>query len=80
MNKARRNEIERIINALEDLRDDILNVADDERDAFDNMPESLQQSERGEQMEMNADDLCCVYDDLDSVITSLTDILDNNNG
>lgn len=78
MNKTRRNELERIINALEDLRDDIQNVADDEREAFDNMPESLQQSERGEQIEMNADDLCCVYDDLDNTINALTDILDNN--
>lgn len=78
MNKARRNELERIINALEDLRDKLFNVASDEREAFDNMPESLQQSERGEQIEMNADDLCCAYDDLDNTINALTDILDNN--
>lgn len=36
---------------LESLREDLERVKDDEQDSFDNMPESLQQGERGEAME-----------------------------
>jgi hypothetical protein len=44
MNKDRRN---RIANIISDL-DDILS---EEQDAYDNLPESFQQSERGEKMQ-----------------------------
>ena len=53
-------------------------MKDEEQEAFDNMPESLQSSERGEQIEQNADDLENAWDALDGVITDLQDILDNN--
>lgn len=51
MNKARRKEIARAIELIEAARDILESVKDDEQEAFDNMPESLQASERGEAME-----------------------------
>lgn len=51
MNKLRRKEIAKAIELIEQAYE-ILEIAkEDEQDAFDNMPESLQQSERGETME-----------------------------
>lgn len=51
MNKARRKEIERAIALMEQAREILEEVKDEEQNAFDNMPENLQSSERGETME-----------------------------
>ena len=51
MNKARRKEIARAITLMEQAREILEEVRDGEQEAFDNMPESLQYSERGEAME-----------------------------
>lgn len=62
MNNARRKQIAEIIGKLqeidiESLASEIRNLADEEQAAFDNMPESLQQSDRGQQSEAAADAL-----------------------
>jgi len=51
MNKARRKQIEKIIEQLEVLREGIETVMEEEQEYFDNMPENLQGSERGEKSE-----------------------------
>ena len=57
MNKDRRDRIAKIKEALEDLRGQIEDLQTEEQEAFDNMPESLQQSERGQASEAAADAL-----------------------
>lgn len=51
MNKIRRKEIAKAIELMELAREILESVRDEEQEAFDNMPESLQGSERGEAME-----------------------------
>lgn len=51
MNNARRKMIEGIIGRIETLKDEIDAVLSEEQEAFDNMPEGLQQSARGEAAE-----------------------------
>ena len=51
MNKARRKEIARAIELMDEARQILESAMDEEQEAFDNMPESLQCSERGETME-----------------------------
>lgn len=77
MNKKRRQEIESIISELGDLRDRLEAVKDEEQEAFDNLGDNLQQSERGQQMEQNADGLDSCWSDLDSVIDNLQEVLDD---
>lgn len=77
MNKIRKNRLEKILNEIENLRDEIGEIKDDEQEAFDNLPESIQCSERGEQMEMNVNDLDDIYDSLDTVTCDLSDFLEN---
>lgn len=48
MNKERRRRLSGICNMLEEL-------ISEEQEAFDNLPESLQCSEKGESMEQNMD-------------------------
>ena len=50
MNNKRRTELQKVIDSLQ-------NVLDDEQSAYDNMPESIQESERGETMETGLDSL-----------------------
>ena len=51
MNKIRRKEIRRAIELMEEAYEILEAVRDEEQEAFDNLPESFQQSERGETME-----------------------------
>jgi len=51
MNQARRNIINNQISALQDAENHLVDVREEEQEAFDNMPESLQGGERGEAMQ-----------------------------
>ena len=51
MNKARREELSRVVDLLDQARDLLETIRDEEQEAFDNLPESIQCSERGETME-----------------------------
>lgn len=48
MNDARRKELKAIREKLSDIFAELESIRDDEEEAFDNMPESFQNSERGE--------------------------------
>lgn len=74
MNKARRKKLEEVISTLEDMRDELTHLHNEERDAFDNLPDSLQYSEKGEEMEECADALEENTDSLDDVINNLIEI------
>ena len=50
MNKSRRSRIDEIIQKIEDLTADIDLIREEEETAYDNLPESIQESERGEFM------------------------------
>ena len=51
MNKIRRKEIAQAIELMEQAREILEAVADEEQEAFDSLPENFQNSERGEAME-----------------------------
>lgn len=74
MNKIRRKALEAIITRLEELetlrsaiREELEEIMDEEQEALDNMPESLQDSERGQQMQEYIDAMSGVLDDLDYI-------------
>lgn len=64
MNKSRRSRIDEIIRKLGDLCSDIDLIRDEEDTAYYNLPDSLQESERGETMSE-------AIDNLESAISSL---------
>lgn len=51
MNNTRRKAIQNIMDKLEELMEEIEAIRDEEQEAYDNLPESLQNSERGEVMD-----------------------------
>ena len=69
MNNKRRKTIALVINSLENLSADLEDVAQEESDAYENMPESLQQSDRGSNIEAN------IYN-LEDCISQINDVID----
>lgn len=68
MNKQRRKEIEKAITLLEEAKSILEQMASDEQDYYDNMPESIQSGERGSQAEAASETLQEAAYDIDEVI------------
>lgn len=80
MNKQRRVKIQSIVaslkrtsNALNEAIEEIDSVRNDESYAYDSLPEGLQYSQRGENMEAAIDSLESAYDNILSAISSIED-------
>lgn len=72
MNKERRKAIKKAIEKIEDLVQDILS---DEQEAYDNMPESLQESENGLISSEAQENLEAAIDALEEAISCLEEIV-----
>ena len=83
MNAKRRNAIDSVINELiekfEEIKaeaiDQLSEIRDEEQEAYDNLPESLQESERGENMQNCIDALEDFMSDLENMEIEGTDDL-----
>lgn len=73
MNNNRRKAINAIIDKLESLKDELETIQDEEQEYFDNMPESLQESERGELSEESIENLGIVIDSIADAISAAQD-------
>lgn len=84
MNKSRRKQIDNLyslveqhIQGLAEIATDLESLKDEEREAFDNLSEGLQQSEQGQATEAAADALDNAYDALDELdLQPILDALD----
>ena len=74
MNKARRKWLEKVSEMIADAKEQLEQIRDEEQEAYDNMPESIQDSERGEQMYENIDNLETMASDLEDILESFYDI------
>lgn len=74
MNKARRKNILDIVNQLEDLKSTLEDLQGEKEEYCDNIPESLQDSERYEKAEEACDPLSKVVDGLEDIITRLSEL------
>lgn len=57
MNKDRRKQLESIVERIEEIKALVEALRDEEQGAFDNLPEGLQQSDRGQGMEAAVEQL-----------------------
>lgn len=76
VNKARRNTLRDIAEQLESLCEDLEAVASEERECYDNLPESLQESERGCAMEEAADELDDIANELSCLMDRVQEVID----
>lgn len=71
MNKERRASLDKIHSALEQLREDLDNIGSEEREYYDNMPESFQTGEKGDLASAAADALENAVASLEDAIVSV---------
>ena len=71
MNKARRKVIEDLKARLEEIKSELEFVQEQEQEAFDNLPESLQGAERGQQMETYIDNMAYAVSNIEDAMDSL---------
>ena len=75
MNRIRRREITGAIKLVEEARGILETVMEEEQEAYDNMPEGLQESEQGEQLEENVALLEGVVDQLETAADEAGELL-----
>lgn len=71
MNKARRKFIQQIMDTLTDIKENIDLIREEEQESYDNLPESLQESERGEAVSSAIYNLEDAMEDIDLAIETL---------
>lgn len=76
MNKERRKRLDDVIDKLEELQQEVAAIGEEEREAYDNLPDSLNDTDKANQMYENADDLDSLDDDFKSLLDSIRDIRD----
>ena len=74
MNKQRRQKIRDVRKEIENCKDNLQKILDEEQDYFDNMPENLQGSVRGSDSEDAIDTMENCIEDLENIIKELTEI------
>lgn len=74
MNKQRRAAIAKVIDKINQNKDELHSILDDEEFAFDNLSEGLQATEMGQTMEEAIDVLGEVIEGLDEVTGNLDDL------
>ncbi|MEL7586653.1 MAG: hypothetical protein AAGU19_08050 [Prolixibacteraceae bacterium] len=77
MNKQRRKQLREIADKLADLNADLESLKDEEQEAYDNLPESLQDGERGQTMNEIIDTLDTAFYSLEETICSITEAIEH---
>ena len=72
MNKKQREQIEKWIDSINEIKEGVEYMQEEEQDKLDNMPENLQESERGEKMYEG-------IENLEAAASSLEEAIDNLN-
>jgi prefoldin subunit 5 len=78
MNNTRRKQIDKVLASISDIRDSLRELVEtvdglmcEEQDAFDNMPEGLQGSEKGEKVEEAIYRLESSFQSIDQAVSCL---------
>ena len=74
MNRQRRKVIAAICAKLQALEIEISEVAEEEQEAFDNLPEPFQESERGEKMYEAIEELETVCNEIEEIRNRLEEL------
>lgn len=75
MNKSRRKRIQELKDKLLDMLTEIEEIRDEEQEAYDSLPESLQDGDKGTKMSEAVDNLESAYSSLEEVAESLEEAI-----
>ena len=76
MNKQNRRDIEKLIEKLDEVKTDLEFMQEDEESKYDNLPEGIQDSERGDAMQEAIEYLGYAVDSIDEAIDNLQTVVD----
>ena len=76
MNKARRKQLEEALGKAKELKETLEILRDEEQEALDNLPESIQAGERGDTMQENIDNLDYAVDNVGDAIDNINEVLE----
>lgn len=76
MNKQDRKELEKALDLLNSANEIITMIKEQEEERYDNLPEGIQDSERGERFQENIDNLDSASSDLESALEYLESVLE----
>jgi len=71
MNQEKRKELAKAISLMEEAKEIIESISEQEQECFDNLSENLQQSERGQRFEEIASQLSDVVSTIDEAISEV---------
>ena len=75
MNKVRRKQLQEVYNWIRTVREDLSDILSEEQQAFDNMPENLQETVRGQESDEIIDCLDDAVGAMDDAIEMIFEIL-----
>lgn len=75
MNKERRKRLEEACEFLDRAKSIVEECASEERDYFDNMPENMQDGEKGSKVSEVADALEAIPDEIDEVTSAIEEVV-----
>lgn len=76
MNKVRRAKLNRILEAIEELQAELQEIAEEEEEYRDNIPENMQGSERYEKADAACDNLSNADYSFDDIISYITEAME----
>ena len=77
MNKMNRKQLSDLISRIETIHKELDEIKDGEEEKFDNMPENLQESEKGEALSEIIDFLDSASESLNESVESIQNAIDN---
>lgn len=75
MNKQDRKELQKALDFLNSANEIITSIKEQEEEKYENLPESIQDSEKGERFQENIDNLDYAISDLESVIEYVDNVI-----
>ncbi len=75
MNKQDRKDIEQALGFINQAMEIISAVKEKEEEKYDNLPEGIRDSEKGERFQENIDNLDCAISDLESVVEYVENVI-----
>lgn len=76
MNNTRRAQLRKALGMIETAQSIIEEVKEQEQEAYDNLPEGLQESDRGRDIDENAYTLEMTLDEIETIVDSLYEIVE----
>lgn len=77
MNATRRKQLAKLVEQLESIMSDIDTIREQEQEAYDNMPDSIQESERGDRMSEIIDSIQYAYDNVSDAVDNINEAIEN---